>query len=348
MNDRKITIKILNSEVTVSDDYMSIEDLLYLKDNPRVFSCVHEVDNFETLSPIEQQSIIQQNLLNETSVKNLRPDIISHGGLIEPILIRLDTKEVIEGNSRLAVFRDLHANPHIEGEWDLIPCHIVATLSDEQQDAYLSQIHVKGKTPWTPYGKSNFAYVRSQEGVPVNKIAQRFGVTTTEIKTRIKTVDLMKRNGDNKNHHFSYYDVLVRNRAISEAIDENSGSMELRSFLLEEIKNMDSDDENQNPFTAQDMRDKLPPILKKPKILKKYINGNQTLEDAYQFSRISDSQQKLRRANDSISDIGKKELERLDRSGLSAVKIEVRDLSKAIERIKKIVQEIEQEFQSKQ
>ena len=122
---------------------------------------------------------------------------------MEPILVRHDTKEVIEGNSRLAVYRILDKKRQ-EGEWDLIPCNIVSSLTDDQQAAFLNQIHVKGKTRWSRYEKANFAYVRKEQGWSMSKIANRCLVNPKQtIRTRVKTIEDMKDNGDAQQSHFS-------------------------------------------------------------------------------------------------------------------------------------------------
>ena len=79
-----------------------------MKDNPRVYACTHGEANFDNLMEEEKQDIILEKLLQEPSVKKLIPEVKRHGGLMEPILVRRDTMEVIEGNSRLAVYRQLH------------------------------------------------------------------------------------------------------------------------------------------------------------------------------------------------------------------------------------------------
>ena len=72
-----------------------------------MYACTHGEADFDNLMEEEQQDIIFNKLLKEPSVKNLIPEIKRHGGLMDPILVRRDTMEVIEGNSRLAVYRQL-------------------------------------------------------------------------------------------------------------------------------------------------------------------------------------------------------------------------------------------------
>ena len=328
-------MKILGEPVSLSNDFLDIYDLKFLRDNPRVYACMHGEPNFDKLFEGEQQKIIFEKLLQEPSVKNLIPDIKRHDGLLESIVIRYDTKEVIEGNSRLAVYRHLHQRNE-EGEWGLIPCNIVSSLTENQQAAYLNQIHVKGRTRWSAYEKANFAYVRKERGSTIDKIGELFGESVATIRTRVKVVEMMKSNKDNQRHHFSYYDVLIRKSAIAEKMRRDRG---FRDVLLGKIKDLGPDEEN-NEFTAQELRQKLPIILKKPRVLKKYIEGNINLDEGYQRARISGVEEKVRRAKGLLDDVTKHEVSTLEHSRFNAFKHDVRKLVQAIKRIGRMVDSI--------
>ena len=103
---------------------------------------------FSSLEENERQEIIFEALKKNSSVKNLISDIKRHKGLMEPILVRCDTNAVIEGNSRLAAYKIFIHEQESDEKWREIPCKLVSKLTYEQQTAYLSQIHIKGKTPW--------------------------------------------------------------------------------------------------------------------------------------------------------------------------------------------------------
>lgn len=328
-------MKLLGETIQLSDDYLDVDKLKFLKDNPRVYACTHGEPNFNDLTDEEQQDIIFGKLMQEPSVKNLKPEIRRHGGLMEPILVRLDTMEVIEGNSRLAVFRELKkAEPG--GEWESIPCDIVSSLTGQQQAAFLNQIHVKGKTQWSAYEKANFAYVRRKQGWAFGAIAELFGETEMTIRTRVKVIELMKDNEDNDRSHFSYYNVLVRKRDISQAIDRRD---DLRDVLLKKIRELGSDDED-NDFTAQELRKKLPEILKKPKVLDKYVNGDIGLDEGYQRARISRVEEKVRQAKHLLDDVTRREVFQLERPRFNAFKQDVRKLSRVVKRIDEIIKRI--------
>lgn len=327
-------MKILGETISLTDDYIDIRKLKFLPDNPRVYACTHGEPNFENLPEEKQQEIIYKKLLKEPSVKNLLPEIKRHGGLMESILIRHDTMEVIEGNSRLAVYIKLDNDPKDEGEWDLIPCDIVSSLTDRQQAAFLNQIHVKGKTQWSAFEKANFAYVRKERGWGFAEIAGLFGESEQTIRIRCKIIQMMRKNKDNDLSHFSYYDVLVRTTAISTAMREGK-----LPNLLTNIKRLGSD-EDYNPFTAQDLRNKLPAVLNKPKVLKRYQNGKLDLDQAYQLAKISRAEEKVKQAVSLLTDVQKSEVSRLEQSAFNAFKQTVRKLVRESGRIDKMTSEI--------
>lgn len=329
-------IKLLNETVQLSNDYIHIEKLKFLKDNPRVYACTHGHPGFENRIEEEQQDIILEKLLEEPSVKNLIPDVKRHGGLMEPILIRQDTKEVIEGNSRLAVYRKLYGEEE-EGDWEFIPCEIVSTLTDDQQAAFLNQIHVKGKTQWSAYEKANFAYVRKEQGWNFDKIARLFGESEGTIRTRIRIIQMMKDNKDGQRSHFSFYDVMARNSAISKGMNDYPN---LRDCLMKEIKSLGTEEDN-TEFTAQELRNKLPVILKKPKVLNKYIAGEVTLDAGYQRAKISEVEKRVRQAVELLDDVERKDIVELESSRFNAFKQDTRKLSQQVNRITGIIQGID-------
>ncbi len=331
---KEIGMKILGEAIELSNDYLDIYTLKFLKDNPRVYACTHGEPGFDDRTEEEQQDIIYKKLLKEPSVKNLEPDIKRHGGLIEPILVRHDTREVIEGNSRLAVYRQLHEKDRT-GDWELIPCEIVSSLTEEQQAAFLNQIHVKGKTSWSAYEKANFAYVRQQRNWSINQIAELFGESQTTIRIRIKVIEMMKENNDNVRSHFSYYDVLIRTQEISQAMGEEG----LGEILLTKIKSFGPNDKD-GEFTALELRKKLPVILKKPKVLKKYMDEKIDLDEAYQRAKVSQVEEKVRQAKDVLGDVSQQDVSRLEHGRFNAFKQDVRKLKQEVERLENMIETI--------
>ena len=330
MND----ITILGEKIKISEDYIDIDELKFLKDNPRVYASTHGVSNFADKTEEEQQEIIFEKISKEPSVKNLKPEIKRHGGLMEWILIRRDTMEVIEGNSRLAVYRQLHKEDPDNDDWESIPCNMVSGLTEQQQAAFLNQIHVKGKTQWSPFEKANFAYVRKVKGMVLTDIADLFGESVATIRIRIKVIEMMKINKDNERSHFSYYNILVRNKEIINGM-KNADGLE---NLISDIKNIGL--EENAPFTAQDLRNKLPVVLKKPKVLKKYVIRDIDLDQAYQRARISDVEENIKQATALLSDVSIDKVSGLEQNDFNAFKQATRKLDREVKRITEMTQKI--------
>lgn len=221
MNNDEISISIMGEEVSAFHESVPIDQLLFLPDNPRVYAVVREMPDFDGLTSDEKQERMYKQLLKEPSVKNLIPEIRRDGGLQEPIIVRWDTKQVIEGNSRLAVYRYLNETSP-DGRWTDIHCLIVTKLTDDQQTRLLGQAHLHGRTEWSPYAKALFCYrwVVEERRDPT-MLRDISGISAGEINKNVKVIQLMKDNMDNKQVHFSYYEVLVRNRVISSALENN-------------------------------------------------------------------------------------------------------------------------------
>ena len=327
-------IRILRESVAYVEDYKDIDTLKFLKDNPRVYAVTHGELDFDEKPEGEQQDIIFEKLTNEASVKNLVPEIERHGGLIEPILVRHDTMEVIEGNSRLAAYRILRDRKR-RGDWDMIPCHIISTLTEEQQAAFLNQIHVKGKTQWSAYEKANFAYVRKLNGWPVQRIAKLFGESIHTIYRRIRAIEMMKDSDDAERSHFSYYNVLVQNTEIANKVKESPA---LRDRLFEEIRNVESEDaEDTQSFTAQDLRNGLPAIIKKPKILARYASGDIEFSEACERADVSPAEKRVRRALALLDGIEMTDVDGLPQNSLNSLTQVVRKIDRVIGRIRDMI-----------
>jgi len=336
------TMKVLKKEIHYSEDYKEIEGLKFFKDNPRVYSVVRGIPGFDSFTEEQKQEKIFEKLLDEPSVKNLRKEIERHGGLLEPIVVSMNTWEVIEGNSRLAAYRKLH-DSQAEGEWGLIPCKLIKKFEDDELAAYLSQIHIKGKTKWTAYEKYNFAYVRftksTQNGSPKGKvysqIADLFGESKQTIQHRIRVIKLMENRQDNIRGNLSYYDVLVRNPESLKMTEKG----ELNT-LLEEIKRsgQNEEDEEKREFTAQEMRKALPNLIIKRKLLKQYEDGKISFKEAAARAEVSECKQKIVRATSFLEDVSKRDVDNLTTNDFNAFTQSFEKLKKEFQRIAGIIQ----------
>ncbi len=322
MNPDETTIAIMGQHVPARHEQIPIDQLNFLPDNPRVYAAIREMPDFADLTTKEKQVRIYERLLQESSVRNLIPEIRRDGGLQEPIIVRHDTWQVIEGNSRLAAYRKLKDDTD-EDRWDSIRCLVVSTLTDDQQTRLLGQAHLHGRTDWSPYAKALFCFRWIEEDhKDISTLAKLSGFPAAEIKKNVRIVQLMTENNDGKLSHFSYYNVLVRNRAISSAIAE---SPDLQKTLFTQIKA-----EN---FTAQEMREHLPKVIAKPKVLRKYEKGDVTLDDAFDRAKISGTEHRLKKVRDGLDDIERPDINHLEHNEFKAVQQVFRQIRRHLKRI---------------
>ena len=323
-------LHILGDAIPYTYSQCRINKLRFLKENPRVSDYVQATPGFNRMSVDEQQQIIYKGLLEESSVTELIPEIRHHKGLMEPLLVQHQTMEVVEGNSRLAAFRRLYEQDR-GGDWEWLPCIIVTGLTDRQRAAYLAQVHVKGKRQWSPYEKANFAFVQKERGDTYGEVATVFDVSPATIRIQVKIIEMMKSNNDREQSNFSYYNVMVRSREIRNALREES----VRAVLLDKVKSFGTGSTKE--FTAQELRDRLPEVLQKPKVKKKFLRGDIDLDEAYQRARRSKTEHKVRRAAGILDAISRTEVEALAQGDFNALRYRVRKLAKIVERLQRIV-----------
>ena len=260
-------IPVRGEKVPTLTGNLHVSDLRYYPDNPRVYSVVHE----NGLHPDQEE--IEEKLQEMDHVKDLIHDIRSHGGLIEPLLVRDGTMEVLEGNSRLAAYRALAVND--PSKWGLVKCSVLpADVSDATISALLSQLHLKGKKEWPPYEQAGHIYRRSiRGGIGIEELKRETGLPKPTLSKIIEAYELMVAHNDDKRERWSYYLEFVKSGAIAKAREATPGFEKLvvQKIQSGEIK------------TAQDLRDKLPKICKgPPRTLKKFVEKKLNFEDAFE------------------------------------------------------------------
>src|ERR1039458_6699113 len=117
------SILILGTKVPTTTQMLPQRNLKFFVDNPRVYSIVRANGKQPSQEEIEQQLGALEH------VRELREDIKRNGGLIEPLIVRDGTLEVLEGNSRLAAYRQLAAKEPIK--WGMVKCMVLPADVDD-------------------------------------------------------------------------------------------------------------------------------------------------------------------------------------------------------------------------
>lgn len=234
-----IEVPIAGKMYTVTECKVNQADLLYYVANPRVYSLLH-IDGV-----VPEQNDFEKFFHGKDQVKKLSRRIEKNGGLLEPVLVKAATREVVEGNTRLAAYRLLFKKDPLS--WGRIRAHILPPSVDESSIAsVLSEYHIFGKDDWATYEQANFFYRRHYEqGISITDLVEESGMSRPTLLRCIGVIKRMRENKDDRQDHFSAYDQL-NNKHIKRAIED---APKVEPCLISLIKS--------DKVTAMDVRDKI-------------------------------------------------------------------------------------------
>lgn len=237
--------------------------------NPRIARGVAYYD------PITSE--IMALLLGSTSeaCASLRESIRENKGIIHPIVVnkRVDgTYVVIEGNTRLQIYKDFIANGE-PGDWTKIRAIVYNSLSDDKMHSIRLQAHLIGPREWDPYSKAMYLnHLANVEHMPMNTLISFCGGPSkaSEIRNMIAAYNDMEK----------YYRPLCDDDSQFD-IKKFHGFVELQNRNIMDAltaKGYDKTDFSQwmvdDRFsTLQDVR-RLPDILKSKKATEVFLKTN--------------------------------------------------------------------------
>ena len=260
------TIRLRGADIPTETRDIEQKKLQFYPENPRIYSLVR------TNGQVPDQHEIYQQLLGHEHVRELKEDIVTNGGLIDPLIVRDGDFVVLEGNSRLAAYRFLAGREPLK--WGMVRCTVLpASIDEKLVFALLGQYHIKGKKDWAPYEKAGFLYRRYKtHGMELSVVVTELGIPQGEVKHLIEVYEFMIEHKEEERDRWSYYDEYLKSRPIKKARAEYSG---FDAFIIKEIR-------SGNIPKAQDLRDKLPKICAaSSKILRRYVDGKIDFEEAY-------------------------------------------------------------------
>lgn len=121
---------------------------------------------------------------NAPTFSSLKQSIQTNKGIIQPIIVNRQvdgTMTVVEGNTRLAIYRDFKHNK-VPGNWDTIRAIVHDNLEKRGINAIRLQAHLVGPRPWDPYSKAKFLHsLRNEEDLPIAEIIDYCGGKRREV-----------------------------------------------------------------------------------------------------------------------------------------------------------------------
>jgi hypothetical protein len=175
----------MNSQPRIES--LPIDQLDLDTENPRIRKWVEqyaEVPTFEQMLLALGAGSSDLEGGGTVTFQSLKESIRAHGGITNPIFVTPtagDRYRVIEGNTRVAIFRSFR-DDGITGEWGRIPALVYEHLDQSAIEAIRLQCHIVGPRQWDPYSKAKYLnHLLNVENLPLTRIVDLCGGRKREI-----------------------------------------------------------------------------------------------------------------------------------------------------------------------
>ena len=123
------------------------------------------------------------------SYERLKHSIRASGGIIQSIIVKPFDDErflCIEGNTRVAIYRQLRNEDKVSGQngekWDYIPALVSEQMDEEEAHKIRLQIHLVGNRPWDPYSKAKYLHELVEDyKMPMGELVSYCGGSRTDV-----------------------------------------------------------------------------------------------------------------------------------------------------------------------
>jgi hypothetical protein len=224
-----ISIPINGKSTKLKLASINIDSLVPDEENPRI-GLFRDNQLKKTLTVDEIKFAIANK--SPEAYNKLKESIHNNKGIINPIWVQpLQKKKylVIEGNSRLMIYKDLVNIEPNESQWKSIIAYILPEDIDEDEKNFIRlQAHLRGTNEWDAYEKAKYLYKLSNEDIwPVKKIEKQTKLSIPEINQNIAAFKLMQQqylsvNPDpNEITKFSYFVEYVKDNKLKKVMEKH-------------------------------------------------------------------------------------------------------------------------------
>ena len=267
------TLTLGGEEIPVRNGLLAIHDLSFYPENPRIYSLIQRPG----VEP--SQNEIFDRLRKLDHVKQLIQSIRANGGLTDPMLVRDGDLVVLEGNSRLAAYRELARNDILK--WGSAKVRLLPSeISEKLVFALLGDLHIIGRKDWAPYEQAGYLYRRNvTHGVSAQNMASEMGLPVGRVRHLINTYKFMVKHDETSVARWSYYDEYLKSSAARRARKTNP---KLDEIVVAKIKRREIS-------AAVDVRDKLVKLLDVSKVgpepTKIFVAGDKSFDRAFESAQ---------------------------------------------------------------
>lgn len=288
---------------------VDINDVNFDLDNPRIASdlSVHEGTKDERMLAAQQILLGHISESRGPASDELKKSIIASEGIIEPIiLITEETNKYlcVEGNTRLAIYKDLNEKDPENEVWKKIPSLIHKNLEPSEINDLRLQAHFVGKKEWSPYAKGAFINkLLNETDKSLEQIQSIVGGNLGQVKGYMYAYSDFKENYEDnaalhspndyiEKENFSYF-VEARKKDIATALETNGFSLKDFAVWVKEKKLIGA---------ATHARRLLADVLNNDEARELFLKKNKTLKDAETKLPIGDDGE-LRLESASLEDL---------------------------------------------
>lgn len=186
----------MEANILLQPEYINlpVDNLELDENNPRIAKAIEIYGG--GIGP-EEMALALKGSSDETgtSFTSLRDSIKAYGGIISPIIVNRDSDgkmTVIEGNTRLLIYRDFKNN--LSGNWDNIPAMVYNNMTPQEIHSIRLQAHLVGTRNWDPYSKARYLhYLSTSEHLTTAQIVDYCGGNKREVNNYIDAfIDMEK------------------------------------------------------------------------------------------------------------------------------------------------------------
>ncbi len=219
-------------------EFISIDKVTLDTNNPRIKKYLEKK---KKITPEDMYLALGQGSYDTesgstTSFMSLKESIRTNRGIINPIIVdEASSGEyvVIEGNTRVAIYREFKENK-IPGDWGRIPALVKVNLSESEKNSIRLQAHLVGPRQWDPYSKAKYlCELRDEHSLTWEQVVNYCGGKKRELENYVAAYRDMEKyyravisdDGEFDTTRFSAF-VELQKSGTKEAIVSNGYTLE--------------------------------------------------------------------------------------------------------------------------
>jgi len=230
MGHEKITIPVGGKRVDAVLREVDIGKLKYDEFNPRI-SLARDSHMGALYKDTFPQSQLELALKGSASFYELKMSILKGGGAMNPLWVYPEKNYfvVIEGNTRLAVYREILKEESTNLVFEKVNCYVLPyKIPEEVKNFIRVTAHLHGQEDWDKYEQAKYLYVLyEKQDYPISMLADMTKLKRDDIEQDIEAYKIMNDQFYPKYgkydrsfvHRFSYFKEYTKDRKLKKVME---------------------------------------------------------------------------------------------------------------------------------